>query len=42
MGHGKMGWLNEDPEKFFSVAAERNKAVIAEVRAPSVYLNPKP
>ena len=30
MGHGKMGWLSDDPERFFSVAAERNKAVIGE------------
>lgn len=31
MGHGSMGWLEDDQDKFFSAPAERNMAGITEV-----------
>ena len=35
MAHGRMGWLEEDPTKFYSGAASRNAADIGEVSATS-------
>jgi len=30
MGHGRFGWLEEDPEIFFSLSADRNRIVLGE------------
>lgn len=30
MGHGKFGWVADDPARFYSVAAERNKVFIGD------------